>query len=546
MYFNQSLRNGKNARTQNTTTYLALGDYYFEHQDFERAGLYYDSANNLLDEKHPDYENIAKRSAILGDLLKYLIQIKRSDSLLRLGRDPILREKTIDNLIELEKKRALNAKNNPAPTDPGTGADPGVIPGGTGQVSSFPFYNMNSRNRGFEEFQKVWGTRVNRDYWRLNAKRGNAAAASSSGSLKDSAAEDTLPAGTPTDRKRYYKDIPLTKEAQAETEKKIEESIFKAAEVYQNSLNSPKDAIHLYEILLNRYPETKYQAQVYFEIAKLSRQINDNANYNKYKELLEQKHPESIYLRLLTDPNAKVIPDKNGPGVASQEVETIYQNMYNAYTQEKFADAIVFKLEADKKYPGNTLQSRFDYLYALCLIKNGQTEKGIGALGQVASDYAGTEIAVKAQGTIDAYEKIKHPQVKDTASADSTMQNSGLWVKWDGKEELYFILSYHRGANSNLLRAGLNDFNKTNFVFETLEVSPVRAFGEAIYLTIGNFSKPAAVQEYYKFMKSKPDFFASKGLFEYEIGWISKTNYSQLLANNRINSYVDFFKTIVN
>ncbi len=541
-YYNQSLRSSKADRAQSTTTYITMGDYYFEHKDYERAGLYYDSANNLLDEKHPDYEAIAKRSGLLGELLKHLLTVKRQDSLLRLGKDPVLREKAIDQAIQLEKKQAAYAKNNPKPADPDP--NPGLNPGGTLTPSSFPFYNVTNRKRGIEDFQKTWGTRANRDYWRINAKKSTAGNGGNANGDRDSAsAEDSIPINASEDRKKYYKDIPLTKDAQAEAEKKIEDALFGAAGVYQNSLNAPNDAINMYQILLKRYPNTKYEPQVLYELAKMSKAAGNTGSYEAYKLSLEQKFPESIYLKLLKDPNATFQPEKNGAGVARKEIEDLYKRMYDAYQAEKYADALRIKQEADQKYAGNTLQAQFDYLYALCLIKNGQVEKGISALEQVASDYTGTEIAVRAQATVDAHKKMSQPVVQDTlAIRDTAASPSGLWKAWDGKEELFFLLSYKKGANSNLIRAGLTDFNKENFVFETLEVSPVRAFGESVYLTVANFSKPEVAQEYLKFLAGKPDFLPSKGLFEYDIAWISKTNYSLLVTNNRINSYVDYFK----
>jgi hypothetical protein len=80
-------------------------------------------------------------------------------------------------------------------------------------------------------------------------------------------------------------------------------------------------------------------------------------------------------------------------------------------------------------------------------------------------------------------------------------------------------------------------------VFETLEVSPSRASGETVYISVANFSKNSIVQDYLKLLQTKSDLFASKGLFEYELAWISKTNYTTLAANNRIIAYIDYFKT---
>ncbi|MBS3914809.1 MAG: tetratricopeptide repeat protein [Bacteroidetes bacterium] len=539
-YLNLSVRNSPADKAQTTTSYLALGDYYYEHRDFERAGLYYDSANNFLDEKHPDFATISKKSLMLTDLLRHLITIKRQDSLLRLAKDPVLREKTIDRLIELEKKKAQN-NSGTKPSNPGTNPDP-IIPGINAQqnMGSFPFYNMNSRNRGIQDFQNNWGARTNRDYWRINSKKSNSSEINNQSDNDTVEQEDTARGPIPADRKKYYRDIPMTASAQKESEAKIEESFFAVAGIYQNSFGEKKQAIFYYEQLLKRYPNTKYKAQVYYELAKIAKSDNQAKDYEKYRGLLESEFPESIYLKLLDNPNAAKNDGNKGPGMEKREIEVIYENMYAAYLKDNFTEAISIKQEADRKFAGNNLQPKFDYLYALCLIKKGDVKDGMNALEQILSDYPDLDVAERARATLDAYDKIQRGAV---STVDSGNAGGELWKGWDGKEELTFLLVYPKGANSNLLRAGLNDFNKENFVFENLEVGIVVNIGSTNYLSVANFSKPEVAQGYMKMLMGKADFFASKGLFEYELAWISKTNFVTLSQNGRISSYMDFFKT---
>jgi tetratricopeptide (TPR) repeat protein len=535
---NKSIRNSKNDQSQITTSYLALGDLYFEKRNFEKAGLYYDSANKNLDEKHPDYATIAKRSIVLGDLLKHLVIIKTQDSLLKLAKDPVLREKTIDHLIELEKRAAAAAKEKPTPSGPAPGLlpDPGI--GAPAGGSSFPFYNPALKSRSLLEFQTIYGTnRVNRDYWRINAKK--SAVAGGKIDPKDTAAENPdLPKGISADRKKYYEDIPLTKEAQAEANIKIEDALFATAGVYQNSLNEPNDAIKYYQDLLSRYPATKYEAQVLYELAKLYKAQNNLEQFEVKRNELKSKFPESIYVKLLDNngDGTKIVAE---PTAAAKEIEDLYAKMYDQYKKADYKWAMETKLEADRKYSGNVIQARFDYLYALCMIKGGDQAKGIELLKQIMVDYPSTAIAADAEATVGAWDRIKAGSVSDTSTVSS---GSSAWQTWDGKEELSFLLSFPRGANTNMLRSGLNDFIKENFIYETLEVSNVFISGETVFLTINNFSKPEKAKEFLEFIKAKPDFFAGKGLFEYELAWITQTNFKMLISNNRINNYLDYFK----
>jgi hypothetical protein len=181
-------------------------------------------------------------------------------------------------------------------------------------------------------------------------------------------------------------------------------------------------------------------------------------------------------------------------------------------------------------------------LQGLCLIKTGKTDKGIELLKQILVDYPGTGIATQSQNTLDAWDKLKAGSAaSDTAKSTST-SDTELWKTWDGKEELFYLLVFPKGSNTNMIRAALNDFNTKNFIFETLEVSPARASGSTVYISISNFSKPEKTKEYLTFIQGKPEILAAKGLFEFEMAWISKTNYITLAANNRINAYMEFFR----
>lgn len=535
---NKSIQESKNDKAQATTSYLALGDFYYEKKIFDQSALYYDSANNLLDENHPDYASISKKSTQLSELLRHLLTIKKQDSLLRLARDPDLRERTIDKIIEQEKKQPA-PKSSPDPVAPTPGNN-----NNTGNTS-FPFYNQANRTRGITEFQKVWGERANRDYWRINSKASsNASADNNSGSGLDGKSPEDTSAAIPTSdasRKKYYKEIPLTQAAQQESEKKIEEALLAAAGVYQNSFSQNENALEYYKELLRRFPQSKYKAQVLYEMAKIHRSMGNTAEFDVLKKRLETEHPESIYLKLLDDPNAA----KNIAigGSEKKEIESLYEQMYSQYEAGNYSAALATKAEADKKYAGNSIQAKFELLAGICELKSGLADAGKSRLKQISDDYPGSAYASKAADVLEAWVRLSTPAPSNISDSGSNTGSTGLWSKWDGAEPLIFIMSYQRGVNSNLIRAAINDYNRANYVFETLEVSPASAVGETMFLTVSGFSKSEVTQEYAKLMMGQGEMFASKGLYEYEIAWISQKNYSNLLKNNRIISYFEFFKT---
>lgn len=540
--FNQSLRKAGNDNAQMTTTYLAVGDYYYQKRNYENAGLYYDSANKKLDEKHPDYKRLSQKSAQLTDLLRHLLTIKREDSMLRMANDPVFREKSIDNTIAAEKKLAEKQKNQPAaPAAPPAGGSEPMAGGG-----SFPFYNATMRAKSNQEFLNYWGNRVNRDYWRINAKKVSVTGENDTkdtGLKMDSEPVQGIPEGISADRKKYYKNIPFSAEAKKNARNQMEESMFACAGIYQNQLLEDAEALKWYETLLKTFPATQYEAQVYFEMAKIHRAAGRSAEFENYKKLLSDKFPNSLYVKLLD--GSKDNQQASEQVSELKVIEELYEKMYDLFENAKFSDAMQVKMEADRKYTGNAYQSRFDYLYGLCLIKSGNADKGIEILKQITQDYPSTPIATQSQSTIDAWEKLKTASgsvATDTARSAKSGDEVQIWKTWDGKEELFYLLVFPKGSNTNMIRATLNDFNKENFIFETLEVSPARASGTTLYISVSNFSKPEKTKEYLSFIEKKPEILAAKGLFEFEMAWISKTNYLTLATNNRINAYMEFFR----
>lgn len=552
--FRNAINFSQSDNSTKTNAYLALGDYYNSIRDFENAGLYYDSATNILDEKHPDFKSISQKSLVLSELLRHLIVIKQEDSLLRMAKDEGFRESCINKAIQKEKQNQLDAEKRGkkgGSTSTGGGSTGGGNTGGgfvsgTGKNSSFPFYNQQLRDQGRKEFEAQWGKRVNADNWRLASKKMNSNKPGAGGKTEvdtGSKSGSGTPEGIAPDKQKYYENIPFAPEEQAASQQKVEEAMFAAAGLYQTTLNEPKQAIAYYENLITRFTKTKYLPQAYYELSKLYAGLKDEANAEKYKALLKGNFPESAYTKLLDhNGGSGVVDPAKGISSEKKEIEEMYNNVYAAYKKGDCKNALKLKAEADLKYAGNKLQNKLDYIEGVCLIKSGDTAKGAGILRQIVIDYPGTAIAEQSGSTLEAFYALNAGTTavvkKDTVSAEDLK----LWKKWDGKEELVYLIVYPKGTNSNMLRATLNDFSKENFTLENLDITMPRNAGETVFIAITGFSKPEVARNFIEILNKKADLLAAKGIFEFEQAFISLTNYKTLAGNNRINSYLDFFK----
>jgi hypothetical protein len=402
---------------QKTTSFLSIGDIYYNQKLYELAGVYYDSANQSLDEKHPDFDAIVAKNEIFGDLLKNLIKVKSNDSLVRMVNDKDWRKAKIKEAIQREKTEEARAKL-PQPKTPGNmnqlPGNPDMNNGMANSNSSFPFYNMLSRKKGEDDFVKNWGKRDDKDFWRYSSRKqsaivnnSNDTSTSTSGSAKKiETIDSTLFADVPKEEKRFYAQLPLSPSKQEEKSKETEIAIFKCAEIYQNRLQDFNQAIYNYTLLLNRYPKTEYYAQSLYELVKLNRLLDNVAEAERLRAELETKFPQSIYRKLLDNPNQAADIENTDKYSTSKEITNFYDSMVKAYQTENYDLAKKIKMGADKSYAGNNYQPRFDFVYALCALKLKEP-KALEYFEQITVDYPNTDVSERAHNILDFTKRAK-------------------------------------------------------------------------------------------------------------------------------------------
>lgn len=562
--FNQAIQLSTN-NEHKTNAYLALGDHYFSKRQFQNAAIYYDSANAIIDKSHPNFDAIVQKNDILSDLLKEVMTISNNDSLLRMAKDPKWRSEKIAQAIEREKKAAEAAKkaqelaesrkdNSGMPSMGGFGNNVNNMdapPSTNSGNASFPFYNALNRSKSTQEFQKIWGARENRDYWKYTAKKTtntdpidlgkDSSAMATKGTQKKEAEKDTavipIPTNIAENEKKYYSNLPLTDKAQKQALMAIEKSLFEGAKIYQDRLQEYPEAIRLFTELTQRFPLGENIPQALYELIKVNRLIGDYTQADQWKSKLLTDHPKSIYVRMLETGGSMSEANNNNAG--NRVIDSLFQEMLIAYQLGKYETAIQTKLTADKEFAGNQLQTKFDYLQALCYIKSGNTSKGLDLITQLVVDYPGTEIALKAQEILDANERLKAQAL--AASNPTPSGNQSYQVLKPG-EAVDCIFTFAKGTNANMIRAALSDFAKKQFSFESLQVNANIAIGSSNTIRISQFSKPEIAKEFVSFISKSNSYFAEKGLYEYQAMWISESNYLLLTQLLDLNAYRIFYE----
>lgn len=535
-YYNLSLRNSKGNKDQMAGTYLALADYYFSAQRFEKSGLYYDSAVGVLPRENANYNKIAAKSQMLGELVRHLATIREQDSLLRLAADPALLERTVDRLVALDRERQQQQQNQPAPPPP----PPGGVQGDpmAGGAAAFPFYNAALRARGYNEFIRIWGQRENRDYWRLKNKRTMTESGNPDGGgsgIDTGQSAEVIPPGIPPDRRRYYTGIPFSEKGKTDAKEKIAQAMVGAGNVYREKLQDCKQANEMYRAFLNRFANHSLEPQVLFNTVKCARMNDDKSEAAKYEKLLAEKYPSSTYVAVLRQQDQQ---DSTGSKPVSDgdadKVEALYRSMYDAFRSGNYQEVLRLRAVADKEYSGNNLQGQFDYLYALTLGYMGDLDKAIVLLRAITSDYSGTPIAVAAADIVSLWESRQNASESPIEATDTTF-------KWDSKDDLFFLLIVNRGGDMNRIRAALSDHNSRNHASKALETGRPAVAGDFYTIPVKGFKTKEDMRAYLSQTSGDNSWQQTAGSPEVFCCLISQRNYAALLSSGKVEIYRKLF-----
>lgn len=534
--YTNCLRSKTNDMGIKSNAYLALADLYFRHQDYENAQVYYDSAARTIDPKSPNYDFVQDKNLVLNELIKHLVNIKEKDSLLRLANDEKLREKTIDKLIREEKEKAEKEKqmqeikklqqNNLSMQQPST-------PSGGG---NFPFYNMAAKNKGLQDFQRIWGTFELTDFWGIASNRQKEIWKKIDDEQvnndKGSSVKEGLLSKAPEERKKYYQNIPFTKTEKQKMLDDISESYFLGANVYYQNLKEYDKARAMLEELNKKYPKSKYEINSWYLLARIFRDLKNEPKVQYYINLIKSVDSNSTFLNVLENKGI----DSSKLVKVDDEVEKIYELCYKAYRSGNYAEALNQKKLHDSKFPGSPLQVNFDYIDALIIGKGGDLKLFRTKLQAIADNYPNSDIASECLKTVELI-KIKTGEVKP-------QENTSGKYNYNASSDHFYMLIVPKSADITQLKLAFINYNKTFHADAGLRVTTSLLGDQFQILIVNNFKSLDEVKAYLKELAADTKFLGEIKAVNLEDHFIiSKENFSILINDKVLADYSAFYKS---
>ena len=546
----ESVRNG----IEKGVLLLTLGNLYWELEKFSDAQRCYGEAIGLLDQERSDYEELSHRSKVLDELVPHTEAIHLQDSLLELSEMPEEeRLAAIDRVIEAlkqkekeERERQLDAEaeelqeqiqqqqggmnNQPLNSQTTTSM---ATQQGNGQ---WYFYNPIAVSQGKTTFLQQWGRRENKDNWqRINvtvvsttpeteetdneegemtegqdslqagglpenpediAGMGDQTSADSIAS--DTAVTDSL-ANDPHERAYYLAQIPFTEEQKTACHALIQDALFHAGIIFKDKLDNLSLSERHLRRLTDNYDEYEHLDEAWYHLFLLYSRWGDPEMADSCLNHLTEKHPESEWTILLTDPYYE-----ENARFGEHIEDSLYAATYDGFKNDRYEMVKANAKLSESRFPQGENRDKFLFIEGLSLLNEGDGDGSIARLKEVVEKFPNSEVSQMAGMIIKGVNEGRRLHGgkfdigdvwsrRDIAlSADSTRQDT-LSARTD--QNFLFILAYEPDSvNENQLLFNMARYNFTNFLVRNFDIQIDEDHGLHRMLISGFLSYDEALQ----------------------------------------------------
>ena len=559
---------GKNPN-QKALAYLALGTIYLEMPNYKLAQAYYDSTASSINVTYKDYQKIIIKKTVLSDLINNLIVIETEDSLQELAKlneveidqkiNQWITQAKVDSLANVKKSKDKKEAARLAQLNPEIKLA-NTTNAGFGQQGQWYFYNPTIMASGAAEFfsQKKWGMRTNEDFWRIAAlekqetilpnESGEKSNTEANNAIKtestqtENASTDTtkdldfIPAISGS-RKSWIENVPYTKDQLKRSNNRLLDAYYNLGIIYDEKLDDSKEAIKDFELLLYRFPSSEYEPQVLYKLYKLYITIDNNEQASIKKNRLIAEYPESPYALIIQ--NKTVNTAETDANIA---VVDAYEYIYELYSTGNFEEVKIKKQEADKKFAGNTLQAKFDLVYALAVGKTESIDHFKLHLNELVVRYPKTDVGDRAQAILNYLSKLDEKIIPDSLKP----KEPDFVITPEGP--FYMVVAiYDDKLDMNEFLSKMNAYHEEFNEFDNLRVNPMLSNEGFQLLMVREFRELDKAMSYYSDFKTRD---VTKKRLKYEgtslTFVISQAHFKKMLKEKKVELYQQLFSEYEN
>lgn len=538
-YYRKSIdANGSNER-QKLRSYLTIADIFYGMPDYPNAQAYYDSAVTRIDPDYPGYNAIFTKSKSLTRLVQEINTVKFADSVLILASLPQSElNRRIDNVLADIRKKEEEARqkeyNAQLDQEYGQQVSNSVDRQSTSTTGSqWYFYNDAAKSQGYREFKLRWGNRRLEDHWQRASKI-------TTGFIAGNADEEervteevraSEPAYDKTSRAYYLADIPFTDSAKSAVYMQLEDALYNTAQIYHNELKDNNKASETFKELIQRFPSGRYLLSSYYTLYVIAKEQNNQAMMDFYKNIIVSRFPDSMYARVLNDPEYfREIENED------RQVREFYQQTYEIYKSGNYSEAAYRSENAMKTHPGHTLVPLFHYLSVLSRGKTADKNTFRDSLQMIMAKYPGSEIASDAQNLVN-YMDMEHPELREAQEIKISKQ---LYQN-DPDARHLFVFALNKKINANQLVFNIINYNLDHSDSLNLMVEIIGVGTDQNLIAVKTFVNQKQAKQYLLAIVVSEEIHKDFPEVTMIPFIISENNFQTLVGDKSVDRYLKFY-----
>ncbi|HRZ41376.1 MAG TPA: tetratricopeptide repeat protein [Bacteroidales bacterium] len=537
-----SVASSLNNPNQKALSSLLLADLHFQHENYQDAQAYYDSAVTYLQKDYPEYEALMTKHKILTKLVANLLVVQTQDSLLRLSAmTPAERTRIVNGIISEITRKEQEAKAEEASGRQNVGfleMENRNLNQMQKTTSEWYFDNPTTRSFGFTEFRSKWGERKLEDLWRISSKTGDASLLTPEELLADSLRKDSLKnvAANLKNPDFYLKNIPTTPEAIEAAHLKVEKALYNMGYIYYHDLEDLDKSAETFEQQIKRYAKGEWVPPALYQLSLVYADWGFADKAAQFRNRLVTEHPEHEYAKIVSDPDYF----KN-KAIASSAHKAYYTDTWNLFQEGKLAAA---KARCDSAMANTQFvegHPKFSLLKAMIIGKTEGKAPYQQALEHTATKYAKFPEGVYAGDLLKLLTAEVEKDTVQTAPADTKIDYS-IYAFSAGKPHMVLIIIDTKYGKTDRVKNKISDFNRKSFSLKNLNTTSTILQAPLEMITVTGFSDAKDAKIYYDALISGNVVTGKDAEGSFHIFAISTDNYPIFFKDKDLAKYQAFFK----
>ena len=160
-------------------------------------------------------------------------------------------------------------------------------------------------------------------------------------------------------RNERLKTIPFSEQDLKASNDRLQEALYLLGGIYHLKLEEIQHGSDTYEKLAQRFPEHEKITEVYYILYIINRDINPEKS-NHYKNLLLSKYPNSVYAKLVLDPEYLIKNEQKNKMAQGQ-----YAIAYKLHMNELYDSSYNYCDKIIAKFPETDIMDKIVFLKAL-------------------------------------------------------------------------------------------------------------------------------------------------------------------------------------